>query len=184
MRDDLWKVDIDVKTEQPSYGVPLEFVVKDGSGTGWDKMPDGTNYAISTRGSYILYEGQINPTTGKTLMLVSDLDDTMIGNDKAVSTASLCSYGACLEAFRAASHTFKGYTFLPPHRCCSDTKALYPCTSSARLDSDACQVGVKPHLDYSGNPLQDGKLVATGFTLWLRFMRSGCGGPGRHGVRM
>eukprot|EP00884_Botryococcus_braunii_P011517 jgi/Botrbrau1/20366/Bobra.0006s0031.1 len=83
VRDDLWAVDINLQNGKSSTNPPLEFVLKNGLGTDWDKSPDGANYIVTEQGSHILFDGRLHPTTGERFMLVSDLDDTMIGDDEA-----------------------------------------------------------------------------------------------------
>ena len=41
----------------------------------------GGNYTISEAGVFALSRGKLQQPTGEAVLLVSDLDDTMIGND-------------------------------------------------------------------------------------------------------
>lgn len=45
----------------------------------------GGNYVINKRGSFTLRNGEMQAVTGRGVLLVSDLDDTMIGDDAATS---------------------------------------------------------------------------------------------------
>ncbi|MEW5316387.1 MAG: hypothetical protein WDW38_007764 [Sanguina aurantia] len=60
----------------------LEFVVTDRSNT-WDKPETGSNYLITSPGTYTLRGGALSPVSGQPVMVVSDLDGTMVGNDEA-----------------------------------------------------------------------------------------------------
>jgi len=92
----------------------LEFVVTDGKDT-WDKPAAGGNYAVAAAGAYALRGGQLAAVPGRPLMLVSDLDGTMVGDDaatarfrdfwveEAVTRGSLLVYntGRSLDSFGA-----------------------------------------------------------------------------------
>ena len=43
----------------------------------------GGNYCIQQPGSYYLCQGQLAPVTARPCLVVSDLDDTMVGDDAA-----------------------------------------------------------------------------------------------------
>ncbi|MEW5307867.1 MAG: hypothetical protein WDW36_010240 [Sanguina aurantia] len=60
----------------------LEFVVTDRSDA-WDKPETGSNYRITSPGTYTLSGGALSPVSGRPVMLVSDLDGTMVGDDEA-----------------------------------------------------------------------------------------------------
>lgn len=45
----------------------------------------GGNYVIDNRGCFTLRDGQIAAVEGKPVLVVSDLDDTMIGDDDATA---------------------------------------------------------------------------------------------------
>ncbi|KAL4425696.1 hypothetical protein ABPG75_009712 [Micractinium tetrahymenae] len=62
----------------------LEFVVTDGYDH-WDKAPDGGNYVIQQAGRWQLAEGELAQAERPPVLLVSDLDDTMIGDDAATA---------------------------------------------------------------------------------------------------
>ncbi|WIA20655.1 hypothetical protein OEZ85_005031 [Tetradesmus obliquus] len=65
----------------------VEFVVTDG-GSHWDKPPEGGNYVITTPGTYTLRNGslsQLPAASPPAVMLVSDLDGTMVGDDAATA---------------------------------------------------------------------------------------------------
>ncbi|KAF6259195.1 sucrose-6F-phosphate phosphohydrolase-domain-containing protein [Scenedesmus sp. NREL 46B-D3] len=65
----------------------VEFVVTDG-GSQWDKPPQGGNYVITVPGTYTLTNGslsQLPAAAPPPVMLVSDLDGTMVGNDAATA---------------------------------------------------------------------------------------------------
>lgn len=70
-----------------STGPPLlEFVLTDGQDT-WDKAPDGANYTIAAAGRWQLGDGQLSQVTAPpAVLVVSDLDDTMIGDDDATAS--------------------------------------------------------------------------------------------------
>ena len=66
-------------------GAPLlEFVVTDGQDS-WDKPLDGSNYQIDAPGRWHLREGHLAAAAAPPVLVVSDLDDTMIGDDEATA---------------------------------------------------------------------------------------------------
>lgn len=67
-------------------GAPLlEFVLTDGRDA-WDKPADGGNYVIAAPGRWRLRDGQLAAVAGPpAVLVVSDLDDTMIGDDEATA---------------------------------------------------------------------------------------------------
>lgn len=65
----------------------LEFVVTDGAGA-WDKAADGANYAITAPGRWHLRQGALSATSAPAVLVVSDLDDTMIGAGADDATAA------------------------------------------------------------------------------------------------
>eukprot|EP00878_Enallax_costatus_P014266 GHUV01014922.1.p1 GENE.GHUV01014922.1~~GHUV01014922.1.p1 ORF type:complete len:413 (+),score=120.28 GHUV01014922.1:330-1568(+) len=70
-----------------STGPALEFVVTDGADH-WDKPPTGGNYTITSPGTYALRHGSLQQLPAQApppVMIVSDLDGTMIGNDAATA---------------------------------------------------------------------------------------------------
>eukprot|EP00775_Hariotina_reticulata_P009256 gene9256-9422_t len=64
----------------------LEFVVNDG-GSNWDKPAAGGNYTITAPGTYTLRHGSLSRLAAvpPAVMIVSDLDGTMIGDDAATA---------------------------------------------------------------------------------------------------
>ncbi|PSC75747.1 fumarylacetoacetase [Micractinium conductrix] len=62
----------------------LEFVITDGQHA-WDKAPDGANYMIADPGRWRLSGGKLAQAATPPVMLVSDLDDTMIGDDASTA---------------------------------------------------------------------------------------------------
>lgn len=62
----------------------LEFVVTDGFDS-WDKAPTGGNYTIQEAGCWQLADGVLAQAERPPVLLVSDLDDTMIGDDDATA---------------------------------------------------------------------------------------------------
>jgi sucrose-6F-phosphate phosphohydrolase len=60
----------------------LELVITDGQGA-WDKAPGDQNYIIQSPGSYRLEHGQLMPVTTPPVLVITDLDDTLIGDDDA-----------------------------------------------------------------------------------------------------
>ena len=82
-----------------SDAAELEFVVTDGNGA-WDKAPGDQNYRITASAAiekYRLSQGALHPVTVPRVLLVSDLDDTLIGDDQATAafTAWWHSVGVC-----------------------------------------------------------------------------------------
>ena len=66
-------------------GAPLlEFVVTDGQDS-WDKPLEGGNYQIHSPGRWHLREGRLAAAAALPVLVVSDLDDTMIGDDEATA---------------------------------------------------------------------------------------------------
>lgn len=66
----------------------LEFVLTDGQDA-WDKAPDGGNYRISAPGRWKLADGALAAVDRPpAVLVVSDLDDTMIGDDAATAAFS------------------------------------------------------------------------------------------------
>lgn len=61
----------------------LEFVLTDGRN--WDKRGDGSNYVIRGAGAFMLKDGEVARVLGRRVLLISDLDDTMIGDDKGTA---------------------------------------------------------------------------------------------------
>ena len=45
----------------------------------------GGNYSLTGQGSYILRDGAITPVSGSRFLVVSDLDDTLVGDDAGQS---------------------------------------------------------------------------------------------------
>jgi Sucrose-6F-phosphate phosphohydrolase len=45
----------------------------------------GSNYVINQRGRFVLRDGDIAAVDGEPVLVVSDLDDTMIGDDEATA---------------------------------------------------------------------------------------------------
>jgi len=63
----------------------LEFVVSNSSRDNWDKPKAGGNYVITEPGVYSLRGGSLQSAAGRPVMVVSDLDGTMIGDDASTS---------------------------------------------------------------------------------------------------
>lgn len=71
--------------ENGSAAAPLlEFVLTDGFDS-WDKAPEGGNYKIQEGGVWQLADGLLAQPERPPVLLVSDLDDTMIGDDAATA---------------------------------------------------------------------------------------------------
>ncbi|KAL3162887.1 hypothetical protein ABBQ32_009336 [Trebouxia sp. C0010 RCD-2024] len=79
-RMQLNSVAIQTKVDQPL----VEFVVHNGAGV-YDKPQTGGNYEISEAGVFALRDGSLHKSSGEAVLLVSDLDDTMIGDDTATA---------------------------------------------------------------------------------------------------
>eukprot|EP00879_Flechtneria_rotunda_P009113 GHRR01009540.1.p1 GENE.GHRR01009540.1~~GHRR01009540.1.p1 ORF type:complete len:351 (+),score=105.97 GHRR01009540.1:250-1302(+) len=64
----------------------IEFVIND-YGNNWDKPPEGGNYTITGPGTYTLRRGTLValPPGPPPVMIVSDLDGTMVGDDVATT---------------------------------------------------------------------------------------------------
>jgi sucrose-6F-phosphate phosphohydrolase len=62
----------------------VEFVVTNGSGD-WDHAPGGSNYAVKTPGRYRLMNGDLQRVQSPRVLLVTDLDDTLCGDDEATA---------------------------------------------------------------------------------------------------
>lgn len=73
----------DMPSNEMCNGKPLlEFVVR-GDDNSWDKPQSGGNYTIADAGAYQLQHGQLKQIKDSPCLVVSDLDDTMMGNDTA-----------------------------------------------------------------------------------------------------
>uniref|UniRef100_A0A7S3RAP8 Sucrose phosphatase-like domain-containing protein n=1 Tax=Dunaliella tertiolecta TaxID=3047 RepID=A0A7S3RAP8_DUNTE len=67
-------------------GAPLlEFVLRHGLKDEWNKPAQGGNYVIDAPGSYTIRSNAVQHSTGTPVMLVSDLDGTMVGDDAATA---------------------------------------------------------------------------------------------------
>ncbi|KAG2440657.1 hypothetical protein HYH02_010236 [Chlamydomonas schloesseri] len=67
-----------------SNGRPLlEFVVADAAKQQWDKPQSGGNYQVDSPGVYSLRGGSLQRVAARPVMVVSDLDGTMVGDDAA-----------------------------------------------------------------------------------------------------
>lgn len=62
----------------------IEFVITNGYGD-WDHAPGGANYFAKTPGRYRLIKGELKEVTSPRVLLVTDLDDTLIGDDEATA---------------------------------------------------------------------------------------------------
>lgn len=72
-----------VEVQGNDNGSPLlEFVMTNNEGE-WDKPTTGGNYEIRKPGRFIVRHGDIEDVIGKPVMVVSDLDGTMVGDDEA-----------------------------------------------------------------------------------------------------
>jgi len=68
--------------------ITLELVITDGQGA-WDKAPGDQNYKIQSPGRYRLQHGQLHPVTCPPVLVVTDLDDTLIGSNALDDEATL-----------------------------------------------------------------------------------------------
>uniref|UniRef100_A0A1D1ZRU8 Sucrose phosphatase-like domain-containing protein n=2 Tax=Auxenochlorella protothecoides TaxID=3075 RepID=A0A1D1ZRU8_AUXPR len=73
----------------PAQGNPptplLEFVMTNGA-SGWDKPTEGGHYTIAAPGRYCLQHGRVESVAhSRRLLLVTDLDDTLVGDDEATA---------------------------------------------------------------------------------------------------
>jgi len=76
-------VHVNTNGNKASNGAPLlEFVVHNEAGQ-YDKAPEDENYRAQHAGGYRLEGGKMFPIRDEAFMLVSDLDDTMFGDDEA-----------------------------------------------------------------------------------------------------
>jgi sucrose-6F-phosphate phosphohydrolase len=66
----------------------LELVITDGQGA-WDKAPGDQNYKIQSPGRYRMEFGQLHPVTSPPVLVVTDLDDTLIGSSSHDDEATL-----------------------------------------------------------------------------------------------
>ena len=74
-----------VAVQQQQDAPPLlEFVITDGNGS-WDKASGDENYAIHHPGRYYLENGTLHSITTPPVLIVTDLDDTLIGDDEATA---------------------------------------------------------------------------------------------------
>ncbi|KXZ45571.1 hypothetical protein GPECTOR_53g157 [Gonium pectorale] len=82
---DRWLVaEIPLASAVAPGGKPLlEFVVADTGKANWDKPAAGGNYRMDAPGVYSLRGGQLKKVGGRPVMVVSDLDGTMVGDDAA-----------------------------------------------------------------------------------------------------
>ncbi|EFJ45705.1 hypothetical protein VOLCADRAFT_93844 [Volvox carteri f. nagariensis] len=80
------EVPLDGPPGPPPAGKPLlEFVVADTAKTNWDKPAAGGNYCIDVPGVYSLRGGNLRKVGGRPVLVVSDLDGTMVGDDSATA---------------------------------------------------------------------------------------------------
>lgn len=76
-----WKM-ASIEAEQDHSSPILEFVFTDANGT-WEKPKGGGNYLIHSKGNYRVQGSALRELKSQPLMVVSDLDGTMIGDDTA-----------------------------------------------------------------------------------------------------
>ena len=69
-------------TAAPGMPVEFEFVANNRQNV-WEKASGGGNYSITAAGTYAVQHGTVAKVSGKRVMVVSDLDGTMIGDDAA-----------------------------------------------------------------------------------------------------
>ena len=62
------------------------------------QAPDDANYAVAAPGRYWLRDGGLHAATSPSVLVVSDLDDTMIGDDKATDAFRLWWQQAAVPA--------------------------------------------------------------------------------------
>lgn len=62
----------------------LEFVITNGAES-WDKAPDGSNYVLTRPGRFALRHGSLTAPAAPAVLVVTDLDDTLIGDDAATA---------------------------------------------------------------------------------------------------
>jgi hypothetical protein len=113
-------------------GAPLlEFVVTDGQ-DGWDKPLDGSNYQVGAPGRWHLREGHLAAAAAPPVLVISDLDDTMIGDDEATAAFTawwqaegvaaggrlVYNTGRALDLFQALLSE-KGHLLVEPDRLIS-----------------------------------------------------------------
>jgi sucrose-6F-phosphate phosphohydrolase len=60
----------------------LEFAITDGNGS-WDKPSNGSNYQVHLPGSYSLAHGTLRRIPTPRVLVITDLDDTLVGDDEA-----------------------------------------------------------------------------------------------------
>ena len=66
----------------------VEFVITDGQGA-WDKAPEDQNYKIQSHGNYRLEHGKLQSVTCPPVLVITDLDDTLIGSSHHDDEATL-----------------------------------------------------------------------------------------------
>lgn len=65
-------------------GQSAEFVLTDNAGN-WDKSDSGENYKVVGPGRYVLSHGRLHTPPIPPVLIVTDLDDTLVGDDEATA---------------------------------------------------------------------------------------------------
>ncbi|KAL6764257.1 sucrose-6F-phosphate phosphohydrolase-domain-containing protein [Haematococcus lacustris] len=152
----------------PSPTCQLEFVLTDGDHA-WDKPATGGNYQAVGPGAYVVRGGQLSAVTGPAVMVVSDLDGTMVGDDSATAAfrqwweeqalprgcVLVYNTGRSLDSFKALLRD-KAHCLAPP-------------------DALISAVGTKVYLNKGGSWVEDGSWEAQLEQGWrLEVVREAC----------
>jgi hypothetical protein len=116
----------------------LSFALTDGQGA-WDKAPGDANYVIEGIGRYRLVDGEVSEVKIPSILLVSDLDDTLVGDDEGLSAFAawwqthgvpaggrmVYNTGRALDSFERLLKEQQGRLLVPDVLICSVGTKIY-----------------------------------------------------------